>query len=125
MTARIIFSHGNSFPASTYRVIFESLRQRGFAVDAIEKFGHDPRYPVTNNWPHLVEQLADFARSLQNNTSHALFGPNQHAMDRFVPRDDDSPVTASAARQSMQYEVLDCHVASLLAMTTYSDLLIN
>ena len=100
MSARIIFSHGNSFPASTYKVMLDDLRQRGFQVDAIEMFGHDPQYPVTNNWPHLVEQLADFARSLQNN-SHALFGPNQHAMDRFVPRDDDSPVTASAARQSM------------------------
>jgi pimeloyl-ACP methyl ester carboxylesterase len=65
MAARIIFSHGNSFPASTYRVIFENLRQRGFVVDAIEKFGHDPQYPVTNNWPHLVQQLADFAREKQ------------------------------------------------------------
>ena len=59
----VIFSHGNSFPASTYRVMLDSLRDRGFSVDAIEKFGHDPRYPVTNNWPHLVEQLAEFARS--------------------------------------------------------------
>jgi pimeloyl-ACP methyl ester carboxylesterase len=65
LSARIIFSHGNSFPASTYRVLFDSLRQRGFAVDALEKYGHDPRYPVTNNWPHLVEQLADFAREQQ------------------------------------------------------------
>lgn len=65
MAARIVFSHGNSFPASTYRVLFDHLRQRGFEVDALEKFGHDPTYPVTNNWPHLVEQLADFARQLQ------------------------------------------------------------
>ncbi len=57
----VIFSHGNSFPASTYRVMLDSLRNRGFEVDAIEKFGHDPNYPVTDNWPHLVEQLADFA----------------------------------------------------------------
>lgn len=65
MRARIIFSHGNSFPASTYRVLFESLRQRGFEVAAVEKFGHDPKYPVSNNWPHLVQQLADFARNQQ------------------------------------------------------------
>ncbi len=65
MTARIIFSHGNSFPASTYRMMLDSLRQRGFAVDAVEKFGHDPQYPVTNNWPHLVAQLADFAQQKQ------------------------------------------------------------
>ena len=57
----IIFSHGNSFPASTYGVLFQSLKARGFQVKAIEKFGHDPRYPVTSNWPHLVQQLADFA----------------------------------------------------------------
>ena len=57
----IIFSHGNSFPASTYSVLFESLKARGFQVKAIEKFGHDPRYPVSSNWPNLVRQLADFA----------------------------------------------------------------
>lgn len=57
----IVFSHGNSFPASTYRVMLDSLRARGFAVHAIEKFGHDPKYPVTDNWPHLVRQLAHFA----------------------------------------------------------------
>lgn len=62
MIPPIVFSHGNSFPASTYRVMLDSLRNRGFEVDAIEKFGHDPKYPVTDNWPHLVEQLADFAR---------------------------------------------------------------
>ena len=61
-SSSIVFSHGNSFPASTYRVILDSLRNRGFEVDAIEKFGHDPAYPVTDNWPHLVQQLADFAR---------------------------------------------------------------
>lgn len=57
----IVFSHGNSFPASTYRVVLDSLRARGYAVSAVEKYGHDPDYPVTDNWPHLVRQLADFA----------------------------------------------------------------
>ena len=57
----VIFSHGNSFPASTYGVIFRQLEARGYAVKAVEKFGHDPAYPVTSNWPHLVQQLADFA----------------------------------------------------------------
>ena len=58
----IVFSHANSFPASTYRVLFKSLRARGFTVKAVEKFGHDPAYPVTNNWPRLVQQLVDFTR---------------------------------------------------------------
>ncbi|MBY0409294.1 MAG: alpha/beta hydrolase [Burkholderiaceae bacterium] len=56
----LVFSHGNSFSASTYRVLFKALEQRGFEVHAVERFGHAPQYPVTNNWPNLVQQLADF-----------------------------------------------------------------
>jgi pimeloyl-ACP methyl ester carboxylesterase len=57
----IVFSHGNSFPAATYSVLFKHLRSRGFVVKAVDKFGHAPDYPVTNNWPHLVAQLHEFA----------------------------------------------------------------
>ena len=57
----IVFSHANGFVAGTYSKLFKSLRARGFAVHALEKFGHDVDYPVSNNWPHLVEQLAHFA----------------------------------------------------------------
>ena len=57
----IVFSHGNSFPAATYGVLFKQLRSRGFTVKAVDKFGHSADYPVTNNWPHLVQQLHDFA----------------------------------------------------------------
>ena len=60
----IVFSHANSFPASTYKVLFKSLRARGFTVKAIEKYGHDSRYPVSDNWPHIVQQLIDFAEPL-------------------------------------------------------------
>ncbi len=59
----IVFSHANSFPASTYRVMFAELERRGFTVKAIEKFGHDPRHPVTPNWPHLVDELYEFAEA--------------------------------------------------------------
>jgi pimeloyl-ACP methyl ester carboxylesterase len=69
----VVFSHGNSFPASTYRVMLDSLRSRGLDVHAIEKFGHDPKYPVTNNWPHLVEQLADFTRGLVKQAGQPAF----------------------------------------------------
>ena len=71
MLGRIIFSHGNSFPGGTYRVMLDNLRQRGFEVQAIDRFGHDPQYPVTNNWPHLLEQLADQARAWQQEAAEA------------------------------------------------------
>jgi pimeloyl-ACP methyl ester carboxylesterase len=69
----IIFSHGNSFPASTYSVLCQSLKSRGFNVQAIEKFGHDPAYPVTSNWPHLVQQLADFTQAQVQKSGQPAF----------------------------------------------------
>lgn len=56
----LVFSHANSFPAGTYRMLFEAWREAGYEVHAIEKLGHDPAYPVTCNWLHLRRQLADF-----------------------------------------------------------------
>jgi len=41
-------------------LLFRSLRARGYQIKAIEQFGHEAQYPVTSNWPHLVQQLADF-----------------------------------------------------------------
>ncbi|MFK4447104.1 pimeloyl-ACP methyl ester carboxylesterase [Caballeronia udeis] len=52
------FSHANGFPASTYRTIFAELAD-DYEIRAIERFGHDPRFPVTRDWPHLVDQLLE------------------------------------------------------------------
>jgi pimeloyl-ACP methyl ester carboxylesterase len=70
---QIIFSHANSFPASTYRVLFGQLRARGFKVQAPDKLGHDPHYPVTNNWRYLVQQVADFAKAETDKTGEPAF----------------------------------------------------
>ena len=71
--ALIVFSHANSFGASTYRVLFRLLRARGFKVRAVDKFGHAPDYPVTNNWPRLVQQLADFAKAETDKAGEPAF----------------------------------------------------
>lgn len=59
MRDAIHFSHANGFPAPCYRKIFGYLEKR-FDVSYIDAIGHDPRYPVTDNWPHLVEELIDY-----------------------------------------------------------------
>lgn len=69
----IIFTHGNSFPGSTYRFLLDRLRERGFQVEAIDKVGHDERYPVSSNWPHLVQQVGDFARQHVEKTGEPAF----------------------------------------------------
>lgn len=60
MKPTIVFAHANGFPASTYGVLFDAWRAEGLQVLAPEKLGHDERYPVTGNWPHLAAELADF-----------------------------------------------------------------
>ena len=55
----LVFSHANGFPASSYRKLFEALAPR-FKVGAVESFGTDPRYQVTDGWPQLVRQLLDY-----------------------------------------------------------------
>ena len=56
----IVFCHANGFPAGTYLQLFEHWRAAGWRVVAPDKFGHDPAYPVTGNWPRLRDQLLDF-----------------------------------------------------------------
>jgi pimeloyl-ACP methyl ester carboxylesterase len=56
----IVFSHANSFSAGVYRLLFDAWREAGFAVHAVDRFGHDPRLPVTSNWPHLRDELLEF-----------------------------------------------------------------
>ena len=60
-TLPIVFAHANSFPLGTYRLLFSLLRQRGISASGVARFGHDPARPVTNHWPHLVDELIDHA----------------------------------------------------------------
>ena len=71
--AAIVFSHANSFPIGTYRLLFQQLQARGFQISGVERFGHDAQYPVTSNWPLLVQQLADFARAQQQRSGEPAF----------------------------------------------------
>jgi pimeloyl-ACP methyl ester carboxylesterase len=77
---RIVFSHANGFPAGTYRVLFEAWRAAGWRVHALDKFGHDARFPVTSNWPHLRDELIRFIDDEVGEPAH-LVG---HSMGGFV-----------------------------------------
>ncbi|VVD81045.1 2-succinyl-6-hydroxy-2, 4-cyclohexadiene-1-carboxylate synthase [Pandoraea fibrosis] len=59
MTRDIIhFSHGNGFPAGVYRKMLGALADE-YDVRAIDRIGHDPRYPVTPGWRYLRNELVD------------------------------------------------------------------
>jgi len=55
-TERLHFSHANGFPAGCYQKMFNHL-EGDFRITAVNTLGHDARYPVTDGWPHLVEDL--------------------------------------------------------------------
>jgi pimeloyl-ACP methyl ester carboxylesterase len=53
------FSHANGFPAACYRKFLGHL-EPDFRISSSNCIGHDPSYPVTDGWPHLVAQLIDY-----------------------------------------------------------------
>jgi len=54
----IHFSHANSYPAGTYRLLFEHLKKH-YEVHALDMHAHNPAYPVTNGWTALERELID------------------------------------------------------------------
>lgn len=77
----IVFSHANGFPAGTYRLLFEAWREAGYRVLALERFGHDPARAVTNNWPHLRDELLAFVAAEAPGQSLHLVG---HSMGGYI-----------------------------------------
>lgn len=50
------FSHANGFPGSSYAQLLTQLEPH-FSVNYIDRLGHHPQFPVTDNWPNLERQL--------------------------------------------------------------------
>jgi pimeloyl-ACP methyl ester carboxylesterase len=57
MSKQIIhFAHANGFPARTYTKLFSFLEPR-FDIRYLERHAHDPKFPVTDGWPSLKDEL--------------------------------------------------------------------
>lgn len=52
----IHFSHGNGFPAQCYSQLLGYL-EKHYQCTYIDKIGHHPDYPVTENWHFLVAEV--------------------------------------------------------------------
>ena len=61
MTQPVFFAHANGFPSATYGKLFAALGA-DFQVTHLEQHAHDPRFPVTDNWPNLVDELIHHLR---------------------------------------------------------------
>ncbi|MFK0089833.1 alpha/beta fold hydrolase [Pseudomonas sp. NPDC090755] len=56
MSQRIFFAHANGFPSGTYGKLFTALAP-DYQVTHLPQHGHDPRFPVNDNWQSLVDEL--------------------------------------------------------------------
>lgn len=54
----IHFAHGNGFPALCYKQMLDQLSLE-FDYCYIDKIGHNPAFPVGENWHYLVLELID------------------------------------------------------------------
>lgn len=56
MSQTIFFAHANGFPSATYGKLFSAL-EPDYRIRHLEQHGHDPRFPVDDNWNNLVDEL--------------------------------------------------------------------
>ncbi len=67
MTKEIIhFSHANGFPNKTYSVMLDALSEF-YEIGFMESIAHNPDYPVSDNWPHLVNELIEYLQNTYDN----------------------------------------------------------
>lgn len=56
MKALVHFAHANGLPSASYQKMFHEL-EKHYRVTCLPKFSHQAKYPVTNNWSRLKQQL--------------------------------------------------------------------
>lgn len=56
MTYSVFFAHANGFPSATYGKLFAAMGE-ACEISHLAQHAHDPRFPVTDNWPNLVDEL--------------------------------------------------------------------
>jgi len=58
MKALVHFAHANGLPSASYQKMFNEL-EKHYRMACLPKFSHDAKYPVTNNWGKLKQQLIE------------------------------------------------------------------
>lgn len=78
----VVFSHANGFPAGTYRCFFDGLRPHADVL-AIDMLGHDPRFPIDDNWGNLASELLTYIARHADRPVYGL-GHSMGAMITFI-----------------------------------------
>jgi len=73
------FAHANGFPGGSYNKLLNHFREK-YEVSAINRLGHNPQYPVNNNWTNLADELISF---LEKNSGYPVIGAG-HSLGSLV-----------------------------------------
>ncbi|RQW29877.1 alpha/beta hydrolase [Rhodobacteraceae bacterium CH30] len=79
MLPAIHFAHANSFPASIYRKMLAVLEQH-HTVGYLDTIGHNPLFPVSDCWPHLVRETVAY---IEEHYPAAVYGVG-HSLGGFL-----------------------------------------
>ncbi len=55
---KIQFAHANGFPSRTYTKLFSYL-EHDFEINYLNRHAHNPKFPVTDNWELLKDELRE------------------------------------------------------------------
>ena len=113
--SQIFFAHANGFPARTYTKLFSFLEDE-FEIGFIEKFGHDPNFPVTDGWTFLKDEIKN-AIQKQNSAPvigighslggilHLLAAARNLRTNNFARRSRHQPFQQSQFARLKNYEI--------------------
>lgn len=65
------FAHANGFPFGSYRALFAHLPKHFNAI-GVDKFGHNPAYPVQRGWHNLVEEMVAYVKDHSEGPVYAV-----------------------------------------------------
>lgn len=64
------FAHANGFPVSSYRQLMSHL-PADINIIAKEQYGHEARFPISNNWGNQIEEMVHF---IEMNSDQPVIG---------------------------------------------------
>lgn len=77
------FAHANGVPSACYRKLLNALAD-DYQVVTIPLIGTDPRYPVTNHWRQLAEQVADSIKAQSGGQPIIALGHSLGGMTSYL-----------------------------------------
>ena len=83
MKPLIHFAHANGIPSETYQKLFDALSDE-YDIIYTTPIGANPRYPITNHWDYLVQQITDSIESQANGRKVIALGHSLGSVLSFM-----------------------------------------